>query len=365
MKKNYNADKDQVTFSRTGKTVLSAAYTLSICGGIAAVIAISLVALGLCSDSALLYVVIGILAAFIGLLAVTMISSIKKLLNAERNQSDSIAKRIHGIAAGDHEAIEEDAYDYDPVDSSVCSALSAALAEIDARGARAKSLADKYVETSEERDDYQFRMLGAQMIPGMIERAIRKIGRTAEQRKINDIAAFSNSLCDLMDSSLQASKKPTSLASELALIRTYLDLDDAITGRRTEYRMSVMCSIVGYKLVPHLILPVVENLLEHSERSKTAKYELAIEITSEPENMAVIIRDNGRGIDVDTLERIQRCLDTNSIDSDDDPLSLPSINRRIVLCYGDRYGLKVSSSKMGTSVRLTLPSKPDPIYNID
>ena len=362
MRKKIRSDEDYELKPQSVGHLKPTALVVAVCAALVVLASLIAVAAGLCATPVILYAVVGLLAAMMVVCVSVLLSTVNTYNKYNKYQREAVCKRIHGVAAGDPEAVLEDAYDYQPVDGETCQALSAALAELEARGSRARSLADKYSETSLERDDYQFRMLGAQMIPGMIERAIRKIGRTAEQRKINDIAAFSRSLCDLMDSSLQASKKPTSLAGELGLIRTYLDLDDAITGRRTEYRMSVMCSIVGYKLVPHLILPVVENLLEHSERAKDTKYELAIEIAAEQDNMAVIIRDNGRGIDVDTLERIQRCLETNTLDSDDDPLSLPSINRRVVLCYGDRHGLKVSSSKMGTSVKISLPVKPEPIY---
>lgn len=362
MKKTNRVDDGREPRTQSVKAVRSAARTLSICAGLIAAAAIAAAVLGLCANTTVMYAVIGVMAAVIVLCIVSLITSVNKLIRSEEESREAVCQRIRGVAAGDAEAAVEDAYDYQPVDEQTRAALAAVIAELNTQKTQADSLGTQLTGASDDRDEYQFRMLGAQMIPGMIERAILKIGRVAEQRKINDIAAFSHNLCDLINSSLQAAKKPTSLASELGLIRKYLDLDDAITGRRTEYRMSVMCSIVGYKLVPHLILPVVENLLEHSERSKSSQYELAIEINSDPENVVVIIRDNGRGIDVDTLERIERCLETNTIDPDDDPLSLPSINRRIVLCYGERHGLKVSSSKMGTSVRITLPPKPDPFY---
>ena len=362
MKKINLPDQDQELRPQSVSALRPAARCVSLCALLIGVACVAAVVTGLCANPTVMYAVVGTLVAALIICAGTLRSTVSKYIKYNESSRDAICRRIRGAAAGDSEAAVEDAYDYPPVEEDVRQALAAVVEEMDHRKERADKFEAALTGTSSDRDEYQFRMLGAQMMPSLVERAILKINRVAEQRKINDIAAFSRNLCDLMNSSLQASKTPTSLAGELGLIRTYLDLDDAITGRRTEYRMSVMCSIVGYKLVPHLILPVVENLLEHSERNKTTKHELSIDISSEPENMVVVIRDNGRGIDVDTLERIQRCLEANSLDPDDDPLSLPSINRRIVLCYGERYGLRVTSSKMGTSVRITLPTKPDPIY---
>ncbi len=341
------------------------ATTAAVCGVAAGLMVCAVVAALLLPHTGILrlYLPLGLLCAAVVVCVVTLISLCVRCSSSRREMVDGIARRIHGAAAGDPDAAEKDAYDYPPVDEAVRVGLAAVLSELGSVRTERNGLSDRLEGISEERDEYQFRMLGARMIPGLIERAVRKIGRVADQRKINDIALFSHTLCDLMNSSMQAAKKPISLARELGLIRSYLDLDDAITGRKTEYRMTVMCSIVGYKLVPHLVLPVVENLLEYSEREKNSKYEVAIEITTDPEHMYINIRDNGRGIDVDTLEKLQSGIENNTIDLNDDPLSLPGIHRRIALCYGDECGLRVSSSKLGTSVRLTLPPKPDPFYD--
>jgi len=341
----------------------SATRTISICAVIIVLVVIGVMAFGLMSRPVVMYTLAGLLIAMVLLCVISMLDISRRFSRYQKKLVDAVSSRIRGAAAGDMDAAERDAYDYLPVDEPIRDGLSAVLTEVNSVRQTSSELSQQLETVSEERDEYQFRMLGARMIPGLIERAIRKIGRVADQRRINDISAFSHNLCDLMNSSLQAANKPISLASELGLIRTYLDLDDAITGRKTEYRMTVMCSIVGYKLVPHLVLPVVENLLEYSERKKDTKYELAIEITSDQNSMNVIIRDNGRGIDVDTLEKLQKGIEDNTIDLNGDPLSLPGIHRRIALCYGNDYGLQVSSSMLGTSVRLTLPPKPDPLYD--
>ena len=343
--------------TRSATRIISISAVIIVLGVIAAM------AFGLMKYRAVMYTLAGLLIALVLLCVISMLDIVRRFSRYQKKMVDAVSQRIQGAAAGDMDAAEKDAYDYLPVDEPIRNGLSAVLAEVSTVRSDSKELSDKLEQVSEERDEYQFRMLGARMIPGLIERAIRKIGRVADQRKINDIGAFSHNLCELMNSSLQAANKPIPLARELGLIRSYLDLDDAITGRKTEYRMTVMCSIVGYKLVPHLVLPVVENLLEYSEREKSTKYELAIEITTDQDHMYVVIRDNARGIDVDTLEKLQKNIATNAIDMDDDPLSLPGIHRRIVLCYGEEYGLEVTSSMMGTSVRLTLPPKPEPEYS--
>jgi len=345
------------------RTMRSVTRTVAVICGAVALIAAGAAVAGLLSTPLAVYIAVGVLVATVIICAITLLGMASKCSSHQKALLDNVSRRITGAASGDPDAAEVDAYDYPPVDKQICDALSGVLAELGTVRGERDQLSGQLEGISDERDEYQFRMLGARMVPGLIERAIQKIGRVAEQRKINDIAAFSHNLRDLMNSSLQAAKKPISLASELGLIRTYLDLDDAITGRKTEYRMTVMCSIVGYKLVPHLVLPVVENLLEYSEREKSTKYELAIEITTDQDHMYVVIRDNARGIDVDTLEKLQKNIATNAIDMDDDPLSLPGIHRRIVLCYGEEYGLEVTSSMMGTSVRLTLPPKPEPEYS--
>lgn len=296
--------------------------------------------------------------AQLGLCLLALLSVALKGLKRETQYRDTMREIMHKAAEGKYDKIKTDD-ETSPIDKATLDDIARVLDELRESERNNSELSGICEGLREDRDDYQFRMIGARMVPGMIERAIRKIGRVAETRKINDIALFADNLCALMGSSLQTAKKPVSLANELNLIKTYLDLNDAITGKKTEYRMSVTGSIVGYKVIPHLILPVVENFFEHSDRGRNAKYELTVEIASNPNNMLIIIHDNGSGIDVDTLEKVQNEISENEIDTDGDALSLSSINRRIGLCYGEKYGLHVTSSKLGTNVRIVLPAKPD------
>lgn len=275
----------------------------------------------------------------------------------EKTYRRNFGRAVSEVAKGDYivHHTEED----DMLDEATLESIDTIKVTLNAMTNSNEELAARYNALCTERDDYQFKMIGARMLPGMIERAITKIGRVAEARKINDIALFTESLSILMKSSLMTEKKPVPIADELSLIKRYLDLNDAITGKKTEYRMSVMCNIVGYKIIPHLILPVVENFFEYSQRGLNSRYELSVEINSSDSCIMVILRDNGSGIDVDELEKVQNEISENEVDANGDALSLSSINRRIGLCYGEKYGIKVTSSKLGTNVRIILPAKPD------
>ena len=120
--------------------------------------------------------------------------------------------------------------------------------------------------------------------------------------------------------------------------------------------MSIMCSIVDYKILPNVILPIISNFVEYSRRgTRIGKYEISLELSVVRGHMLLILRDNGSGIEDSELHRLRSRIDSNVVDMLESDISLPSINRRIKLYYGSDCGLKLSSSRLGTVVKLYLP----------
>ncbi|MBQ4313116.1 MAG: hypothetical protein IJC18_02790, partial [Clostridia bacterium] len=122
------------------------------------------------------------------------------------------------------------------------------------------------------------------------------------------------------------------------------------------YRLSVMCNIVKYRMIPHVILPVVDNFVRLASRENTPKYEINIEVTMSYENLLITIRDNGYGMDAYQLERMRREIEEDVIDYNEAYISVANVNRRIQWRYGERYGLDISSSRLGSVIRISLPT---------
>lgn len=209
----------------------------------------------------------------------------------------------------------------------------------------------------DECDSLRFSLLTAKSSPSLLVRALEKINGLAANGKTQELEELTGILTEIIKKSMIDSHTLVPLARELELIKGYLEANDAVSGQKTDYRMSIMCNIVNYKIIPHIIFPIVESFFEFANRDGVSQYEIGVEVTSSPKNMLIIIRDNGAGLSQSNLEQIQKELEEDIVDVNRSAISLPNINRRIKLYYGDLYGLKLSSSKLGTIVRIYLPAK--------
>lgn len=218
-------------------------------------------------------------------------------------------------------------------------------------------LTEKSEELRAECDSLRFSLLTAKSGPMLLTRAMEKLNKIAEKGDKEKLAELTETITEIMKTTMLDGHTLVPLARELELIKGYIDVNDAVTGEKTNYRMSIMCNIVSYRIIPHIVFPVIESFFESANRSGVERYEIGVEVTSSSKNMLVIVRDNGAGLSQSTLEQIQSEIDSDIVDVDSSSISLPNINRRLKLYYGAPYGLKVSSSKLGTVVRIYLPAK--------
>ena len=91
---------------------------------------------------------------------------------------------------------------------------------------------------------------------------------------------------------------------------------------------------------------------------------VTIEIILTDTSLMLIVSDNGKGMDKETLKELNErihspeiLLDSQSQDSIHTGIALPNVNKRIQLLFGPQYGLNVySTPDQGTDVEITVPA---------
>ena len=82
-------------------------------------------------------------------------------------------------------------------------------------------------------------------------------------------------------------------------------------------------------------------------------------------NLILMISDNGKGMDVNTLKELNARIQSNNVELDDREernqrntgIALPNIHKRIQLLFGEEYGVNVySTAGQGTDVEITIPA---------
>src|SRR5919201_1699744 len=140
------------------------------------------------------------------------------------------------------------------------------------------------------------------------------------------------------------------LAEELKHVQSYLALEQARFGPQLEVEVDATPEALDVKLPPFLVQPLVENAVKHGKTDRPLR--LLVRARVRRGRLRVTVRDNGRGI---AREAVERVLEPGVGEGDGTGLGLANVNRRLTAFYGE--GVRLKSGPFGTVVRLEVPAR--------
>lgn len=225
--------------------------------------------------------------------------------------------------------------------------------------AQTEHLEQRNAELEKDVTDAVMRFLNAKINPSMTKTVIAGVSKMAHEERCSDILELLDDAQSVLDSYLEDGSKPVLLTDELSRIKRYLEIYELITDEKINYRMSIMCNIVDYRIIPNIILPIVQDIFNVYSAEHPSTYEIGVEVTSSTSNLLIIIRDNSLDSQTDHLNFSDTDLRPEDFDykieANDSGISIPSINYRLRAFYGEKYGMKFSRSSLGTVAYLYLP----------
>ncbi|CEG29141.1 sensor histidine kinase [Bacillus sp. B-jedd] len=143
------------------------------------------------------------------------------------------------------------------------------------------------------------------------------------------------------------------LDKDLNYIEDYLKLHKMRFNDRLEYEILVPDEIRNTVIPKLLLQPVIENSIKYGFRNHS---HLTIGIKGEiiSDKIVLTVSDNGGGITEEQLKRINGWL--SNPDSTLEHFGLYNVHRKLVLLFGEDYGLTINSEYgHGTTVEIMLP----------
>lgn len=210
-----------------------------------------------------------------------------------------------------------------------------------------------------EQQEMEYKMLANQINPHFLYNTLETIRMKALTEGNRDVATAIKLLGKSMRYVLEnTGTSSTTLQKELDYIDTYMKIQKLRFGDRINYSLSVAEDVHPgqCEILPLLLQPIAENAISHGLECTAGGGNIHIDIRLLGSSvLSVTITDNGTGISPEKLQALKDSLNlpcktkTNSI-------GLYNINRRIRLCYGECYGLRLKSENgKGTQVNLTIP----------
>lgn len=152
--------------------------------------------------------------------------------------------------------------------------------------------------------------------------------------------------------SIDNRKTIVSLGENIKFIESYLEIQKYRFGDDFSYSIDIESNLNNQKTPKLIFQPIVENSIKYGFSSKD-KLHIDIRGKLQKGSLVIYFLDDGDGLSKDELIEIRKNLKKDNVTNH---IGLYNINRRIKLCYGEKYGVKILSRKgRGTLVKIVLP----------
>lgn len=215
--------------------------------------------------------------------------------------------------------------------------------------AEIRELMDNVVQEQKLKRDAEILSLQTQINPHFLYNtlaSIRFLVYTGNKKTADDAIL---SLIRLMKNTLSDAREFVTVENEFDLLSDYIQLQKLAFDRPVDVKVDVEEEILACKTIKLLLQPVVENAFLHGLKPKRGDVGLAISGRANNGDLVFVVEDNGVGFDTSKACYTDKNPHSRSV-------GLSNVHSRIVLTFGEEYGLDVRSKPgEGTTVTLRIP----------
>lgn len=206
----------------------------------------------------------------------------------------------------------------------------------------------------------ELQMLHMQINPHFLYNTLESIHAAAYLKGEEDLSRMAVLLGKTLRYGISAPADRVCVKDEVENLMNYIHLQKLRYKERISFFINIDESILECHMLKVILQPIVENAIYHG--IDELKEGGAIQILGYRKEDVLMFQvvDNGRGLPEEKLRDLNEYV--NGRNRKFESIGLKNVNRRIQLCYGASYGLKiVSAPGRGTMVTIRIPSVyPDP-----
>lgn len=220
------------------------------------------------------------------------------------------------------------------------------------------ALIDHINREQEEKSNYQFQLIQAQIKPHFLYNTLMTIKSLIDLDMNETASECIYAMSSFYRLSLNKGNDILKTGDEIELSMQYMYIQKLRYIDKLDYVFDVPQSLHPYYIPKMTIQPILENAIYHGVKEKADKGIIKVTGRDMEDRMEITVMDNGLGMTAQTLAQLRASI--NSRDADIQPhnesFGLYSVNRRIRMLYGESYGLYIDS-RLGeyTTVTLVLP----------
>jgi two-component system sensor histidine kinase YesM len=226
-------------------------------------------------------------------------------------------------------------------------------------------LVEEIKTVSIKQRDTEIKALEAQINPHFLYNVLDSISWMALEKNEFEISGMIVSLAKILRYSINKSNKIVSLRDEVDWLKQYIHLQQIRYKNSFDYIIDVDESLLDMKIHKMILQPFIENAINHGLKNREGKDRNILHIAIwQEEETCIKIQDNGKGIERELLQKIQRFAEQcfastenkNEVNEmENNKIGMENAMRRIAMYYGEAASVQVDSKiDEGTTVIIKL-----------
>ena len=218
---------------------------------------------------------------------------------------------------------------------------------------RIQELMKQNIYEQQQKRKSELKALQSQINPHFLYNTLDSIIWMAEGKKNEEVVVMTASLARLLRQSISNEEEQVPIGQEVEYARSYLTIQKMRYKDKLEFQIQVDAQIMGVPIIKLVLQPLIENAIYHGLKYKEGKGLLIVRGYREGENAVIQIRDNGAGMDEQTLAHI---FEKHKVNYRSNGVGVYNVQKRLQLYYGMDYGITYSSKQgEGTTASIVIP----------
>ena len=218
---------------------------------------------------------------------------------------------------------------------------------------RIQELMKQNIYEQQQKRKSELKALQSQINPHFLYNTLDFIIWMAEGKKNEEVVVMTASLARLLRQSISNEEEQVPIGQEVEYARSYLTIQKMRYKDKLEFQIQVDAQIMRVPIIKLVLQPLIENAIYHGLKYKEGKGLLIVRGYREGENAVLQIKDNGAGMDEQTLSHI---FEKHKVNYRSNGVGVYNVQKRLQLYYGMDYGITYSSKQgEGTTASIVIP----------
>ena len=206
--------------------------------------------------------------------------------------------------------------------------------------------------------DAQLKYLQAQINPHFLFNTLNAGAQLAMMEDAEKTYEYVQTVADFFRYNVKNQENEVTIKEEVTLVDNYIQILNVRFSGDIKYEKQVDMRLLGTPMPSMILQPIVENAVNHGIREMGDKGRISMRVYREDSNVCISIRDNGKGISRENIEKILGGSYSPREDQyDNNGVGMDNVINRLRLFAGKKNVLEINSEgrDKGCEVIVRLP----------